>query len=773
MKRYFTAALFLALSVVGAAAQINGRVYDDRNANGVYDRGDRAMAGVRVSDGLNVVSTNRDGMFTLEGHEALKFVFLTTPSDYTIAKHYLPIVAGHSGGYDFALTPFKGRVASDGSHSFIHITDTEISSAKGHDKWIDGLRDYAADQHSAFIVHTGDICYEKGLNAHIEMMNDATMGLPVRYSIGNHDYVKGAYGEELFECKYGPIYYSFDVGRTHYVVTPMVYGDHAPGFKPELLHRWLANDLAAMPDGMSVVIFNHDLQCRDGKFVYGDVDLKKFNLKAWIYGHWHINHVKYFGDVATICSSADKGGIDHSAATFRRVDVDRVGGVTSKLVYPYVDESVVVAHCADNVLSVNAYNTSSPVVGVTTTYNVGGKKKSAKLSAVTDWNWRAQLPAGAVDIEVVALCDNGKSSTAKWQATTTSDSSINVVWSANIGSNVYMSSPLVADGRVYVGMVDESGSGKAGVACLNAADGSKLWVYGTRNSVKNAIAATDGKVFAQDAEGYLYAIDAATGTLCWERKLGVADPLPSVVEGLAVHGERLYAGTGKGLAAYDFDGNVVWQNDDWSQNEGTISTFAFTDSLVLTSSQWQALFANDLTTGKLKWRADRDGIRFRASTPVVNNGVIYLLSQNSLFVIAPQSGEVIVRRELPYNVEVGSRPLFVDEAIVFGTTNAGIQALDTRTLEPKWSVTTDAALIYTAPYYLYPVTNIESSPALTCDGQIIIGTADGVVRVIDPASGKVTDQIKVGAPILTTFAVDGNDCYIADYGGSVYRVTAN
>ena len=37
------------------------------------------------------------------------------------------------------------------------------------------------------------------------------------YCIGNHDLVKGKYGEECFEKYYGPVYYSFDVAGVHYI----------------------------------------------------------------------------------------------------------------------------------------------------------------------------------------------------------------------------------------------------------------------------------------------------------------------------------------------------------------------------------------------------------------------------------------------------------------------------------------------------------------------------------------------------------------------------
>lgn len=70
-------------------------------------------------------------------------------------------------------------------------------------------------------------------------MNTENMDCPVFYCIGNHDLVKGKYGEELFESIYGPVYYSFDAGNVHYIVTPMPGGDHAPGYTADDVCRWL------------------------------------------------------------------------------------------------------------------------------------------------------------------------------------------------------------------------------------------------------------------------------------------------------------------------------------------------------------------------------------------------------------------------------------------------------------------------------------------------------------------------------------------------------
>ena len=43
-------------------------------------------------------------------------------------------------------------------------------------------------------------------------------------------------------------------------------------------------------------------------YTHLSINLNEYNLKAWVYGHWHINYMKKQGDVYSVCtSSLDKG----------------------------------------------------------------------------------------------------------------------------------------------------------------------------------------------------------------------------------------------------------------------------------------------------------------------------------------------------------------------------------------------------------------------------------------------------------------------------------
>ena len=80
MKKTLLNIALLSCVAFSASAAYTGRVFVDKNNNGVFDKGEKPMAGVAVSDGLNVVKTASDGTFSLPGHDRERFIFITTPS---------------------------------------------------------------------------------------------------------------------------------------------------------------------------------------------------------------------------------------------------------------------------------------------------------------------------------------------------------------------------------------------------------------------------------------------------------------------------------------------------------------------------------------------------------------------------------------------------------------------------------------------------------------------------------------------------------------------
>ena len=403
MKR-LSVILLSFLLYLPLCAQFKGTVYVDTNQSGTFDKGDKPLAGVMVTDGMNVVKTDKKGRFSLSGFEKTRFISITTPAGFETQQFYLPVKEDRKS-YDFIVTESertKGR-----EHSFIHITDTEVTGGMG--RWVTDLQQYIKNEQPAFLIHTGDICYEPGLTMHNQVVNAQTMGCPVYYCIGNHDLVKGNYGEELYESIYGPTWYSFDVGNVHYVVTPIDHGDNPTDYTQRDVYNWLKNDLALMKKDQALVLFNHDLFTPSDNFVFKAdkkdiLDLRMFNTKAQIYGHMHYNYVRNQKGIYTICTGTlDKGGIDHSPSSFRDIKIDANDHLTTQLRYTFIEPQIAIVSPMKNQaapihpetgnqlpVSVNTYNSQAKTSSVSYVLsNPEDDREIAKgnLSPLTDWNW--------------------------------------------------------------------------------------------------------------------------------------------------------------------------------------------------------------------------------------------------------------------------------------------------------------------------------------------------------------------------------------------------
>lgn len=799
-------------------AQFKGTVYIDTNQSGMPDKGDKTLAGVMVTDGLNVVKTDKKGRFSLPGFEKTRFISITTPAGFETPQFYLSTKEDRKS-YDFILTESERTKSQE--HSFIQITDTEVTGGLG--RWVTDLKNYISNEKPAFLIHTGDICYEPGLTMHNQIVNTQTMDCPVYYCIGNHDLVKGNYGEELYESIYGPTWYSFDIGNVHYVVTPIDHGDNPTDYTLKDVYNWLKNDLALMKKGQALILFNHDLFTASDTFVFKAddehiLDLRTFNTKVQIYGHMHYNYVRNQNGIYTICTGTlDKGGIDHSPSSFRDFKVEADGNITTQLRYAFIEPQTVIISPMNNqkavtdyngklLISVNAYNSQAKTRKISYVMSVQDNSQpvaEGQLTPVTDWNWTANiaLPSGndgkELQLTITSCFDNGKKATATSRFLYRKDSEPTLIqgenwntllqnaahsggindsqiklplqlqWVANAGSNIFMTSPIIAEQKVFIATTDDNVSLNTHICAFDLNTGKPLWKFRTANSVKNTIAYENGIIIAQDASCNLYALNAESGALLWKQYINL-DSYPYLTEGITVDKGIVYAGIGAGLSAYNLKtGQAIWTNKDWKQREGATTTLTVAGDVLASGTQWGGLYGNDIRTGKQLWKLSDNGLGNRGASPVYKDGKLWIISSKSFFIIEPQTGKVLQQKELSANVDVTSTPLVTEREIIFGTADRGVFALDKSTLFNKWKAETLPSLVYTAPYSTTPQAGVETSPVAS-QGVVYIGASDGYLYAIDQTTGMIKEQYNLGAPIFSTVAVSGNCLIVCDFAGNVY-----
>ena len=86
-------------------------------------------------------------------------------------------------------------------------------------------------------------------------------------------------------------------------------------------------------------------------------------------------------------------------------------------------------------------------------------------------------------------------------------------------------------------------------------------------------------------------------------------------------------------------------------------------------------------------------------------------------------------------MDVTSTPLLTDKEIIFGSAQKGLIALDSETLEEKWTCPVGDALVYTCPYSRQPSATIETS-AVWAGDIVYVAASDGTVYGINKENGK-------------------------------------
>lgn len=575
-----------------------------------------ALANVSVSDGRNVVKTDENGEFTLKGYKKTHFITVTAPAGYKTEHYYIPVEKSKKDGYDFDLE--KSDIAAGEAHSFLQISDTEIGE-NGVGEWIDYLKNIAENEKPAFLIHTGDICYEPGLKKHIEDMNSENMGIPVRYTIGNHDYVDGKYGEELFESLYGPVWYSFEVGNVHYVVTPFQTGaDRKSGYNKNDRWRWLENDLANTDENMKVVMFNHNAPISDDYVISFDrkqLDLKAHNLIAWVFGHYHYNYIEDNEGVLNISTARpDCGGIDSSVSGARMIHIAKDGSITTDMIY---------------------YDFNDPAPEV----------ENAEWSTQLDGNILFCNTVVDDNKVYVATVDEDYPRTCGIYCLNPTDGA--VIWNYtaknSVKNNIAVENGLLVaqdcDGNVY---------------CLDASNGSEKWstsvALGTSLSTSSGICVSDGIVYTGCAAA-ITALDINTGEKVWEnvRNYGEASPAEFIVVG----DKLIVSSHWDALIALDKNtGKELWKNQDedirFRSSTPAVFDKEYGEYLVVADSD--AVMLVNVSDGEIVNKADFEGYNFSSSaSPYVIDNRVYIPTANKGLIEFNMDvkGNIVITKEIP------------------------------------------------------------------------------------------------------------------------------
>ena len=786
---------------------VSGVVFEDLDADGERDPEEPGLGGVMVSNGVDVLATDPAGTFSLNVvREDSRFILLTVPRGYRATRGFFHRVgpeSSDSAAFGLAVDP----AADQTDFRFVHASDPHVFDANTAAEFAQSLDEIAALEPPVdFVVVTGDLV-NNGSAQQLAHAASALVDAPVTVhpGFGDHDADPDSLRTRTFENLIGPSYYSFDRGPYHFVIHNDVRSASLDDDYKQMI--WLANDIAAVPPGRQIFVFTHFEPDRE------EIDLyKNLGVDAIFSGHWHGNRTQEMEGVLSLNSGTMRmGGIDRSSRGFRVVNLGgegvgsevRTGGIAPRIVL--VDPAAGVVPFGTVKIRAMGYATSKPDAGARfTVTGPGGVVASGDLVPEGGWCYGGQWETAGLaqaqyelTVELVdgsgvlateshgvtlehvvqpAVVPGGPwlsfrgdvGGTGRLMAELTPP--LTLLWARPIGGATELSSPVTADGRVFITHASRGSLSSAALVALDLHTGSELWRQPTGAEVKGTPALGGGKVVVLASNGVVKAFDAATGALVWHTALGDSAERhdltsPTISDGV------VFAGGVAWTAALDLEtGATLWERSlgddgDWL---ATIYSVPIVSGSRVIYGVYSGLHVLDRTTGATIWsRATDDRETYRS--PAVAGGVIYgagdTFGSQLLRAFDLDSGAELWSAPYPLG-NSNSAPAVSESLILIGSGNGHLEAFSRTDGHSVWSREVGPPIACGRPY-ARDVSTVTSSP-LVAGEHAYVGADDGVLRAVRVADGSVAWSTQLGAPIRSSPAASGNVLFIATTDGTLF-----
>jgi hypothetical protein len=307
---------------------LSGRVFLDANGSGKADPGEAGIAGVRVTDGINFVTTDADGAYSIKIAEDSMIPWRPAR---TLSVCW-PTGKWPSGRWWHRLS----EITDPKAVSFGLRDDEQklpfvfLQTSDDHGSGVMYSEHYAHDARlmqpaAKFVFNTGDMGYATPEGGELMFRtiagHAAAFPLPMFITPGNHDFV-GADGKTPmnqatggwgFHTQYlGPVRWSFDYAGVHFIgldymeKTDKGYQDKIPHVAVQFMEK----DLATLAKGSRVVLLVH---CYDASADFYQA-LRRFKIEQICCGHTHTpSHVRV-GGVPTLTNYGLGTGVVTAAA---------------------------------------------------------------------------------------------------------------------------------------------------------------------------------------------------------------------------------------------------------------------------------------------------------------------------------------------------------------------------------------------------------------------------------------------------------------------------
>jgi hypothetical protein len=288
--------LIAGYSTAQQKTTFRGTVFLDENANGIFDKIEKGVNGICISNGKEVVQTNEKGEWQIES-TLKKSVFVIKPAGFAVPvnQNQIPLHFNQSNSSTSSVINFPLLKQNENKKfSALFFGDTQARGEREMNFIFHDAVEELISTDASFGVSLGDIVADDP-----ELMDDVAagigqIGIPWYNIMGNHDSDRNAKTNEerddTFEMFFGPSTYAFEYGQVVFIGLNDIYFNPDGKYKSHFTEEQLAfveNYLKVVPKTKLVVLMMHSpiVACDNREEMYKIIQNHEHTFS--ISGHVH------------------------------------------------------------------------------------------------------------------------------------------------------------------------------------------------------------------------------------------------------------------------------------------------------------------------------------------------------------------------------------------------------------------------------------------------------------------------------------------------------
>lgn len=304
-----------------------------------------------------------------------------------------------------------------------------------------------------------------------------------------------------------------------------------------------------------------------------------------------------------------------------------------------------------------------------------------------------------------------------------------------------LSSPVVADGKVYIGSNHK-------YYCLNAATGEKIWECITDGWAEGNPAVENGKIYLvsrnDEGENKIFCLQADTGQYLWNYTDCYWPFNPVVYAGMIYFGDL----DGYVRCLNALDGTFIWAFR--TDSVGISNSPAISDGKVYFGAGNGRMYCVNASNGNEIWSYLTNGKIMECAS--VSDGKVYFGSCDwKIYCLDAENGQSIWNYTTNYYVD--STPAIAYGKIFIGSRDCNLYCLDAGTGQYLWSYGAND--------------QVDSSPAVA-DGKVYVGSDDGNLYCLNAETGTKIWDYMTGSYVMSSPAIVNGKIYIGSYDNNLY-----